>query len=131
MTPNHSLVDKSIYPMVLSFCNLSVMAAWFARQWGTAWVRPDAVSTQTRAYLEPSLTDGGANITNLPISYQLRILMNGPKLLWHLPWTLFRTYRMCCYCTESLYFKGDLVSSTSHLGIAVATCSMYPIHCVY
>ena len=36
-----------------------MVAAWFAWQQGKACVRLDVVSTQTKAYLEPSLRGGG------------------------------------------------------------------------
>ena len=40
--------------MVVSFSNPLVVATCFVHQQGKSWVKPDAVSTQTRAYLEPS-----------------------------------------------------------------------------
>ena len=36
-----------------------MVAAWFAWQQGKAWVRPDAVTTETRVYLEHSLRGRG------------------------------------------------------------------------
>lgn len=41
--------------MALTPSNLLMVAACFALLQGMAWVRPDAASTETRAYLEPSL----------------------------------------------------------------------------
>lgn len=46
---------------------------------GVVEVKPDAVSTKTRAYLELSLSPRGpTNIINLPIPYQLGTPVNGP-----------------------------------------------------
>ena len=62
-----------------------------------AWVRPDAVSTQTKAFLEPFLR-GRESIINLPIPHHLGTPVDGPRPLWQLPWTLHRTHRTCCHC---------------------------------
>ena len=59
------------YPsMVLSLCKTPEVAAWFAQSQGIAWVKPDSVSTPTRAYWEPLLSRRKQIIINLPISYQ-------------------------------------------------------------
>lgn len=51
--------------------------------------------------------------------------MDGPMLLWQLPWVLFRTHRMYCYCiNQSTVFQGQssiLGNTPSHLGTEVGT----------
>lgn len=45
--------------MVLSFSSLLMVATWFAQRQGKAWVRPGAVSTQTKTSFEPSFRRRG------------------------------------------------------------------------
>ena len=78
-----------IYPYtVLSFSKTLIVAAWF-----TQW-QGEAVSTQNWACLKFSL---GANIINLPTCQQLETPLRSHRLLWQLPWALFRTHMTCCY----------------------------------
>lgn len=57
--------------MVRSFSRPLMVAACFAQGWGQAWVRPFAVSVQTKAYIEPCLGGRGVDIITSPISPQL------------------------------------------------------------
>lgn len=65
--------------------------------------------------------------------YQLGTLVDGSRLLWQLPWLLFRTNRTCCCCISQVtVFQGQsgiLGSTPSHLSATVATLYMHPVCC--
>lgn len=75
--------------MILSVSNPLKVAAWFAWRQGEVWVNPDAVSTQTKACLEPSLTGRSQynQCTDNPSA--VGTLEDVPRLLWQLPRALF------------------------------------------
>ena len=50
----------------------------------------------------------GTNIINLPTCQQLETPLGGPRLLWQLPWAVFRTHMTCCYWINQVtVFQGQ------------------------
>ena len=72
----------------------------------------------------------GVNIINFLILHWL-----GHRLLWQLPWALFRMPRTCCFCiNQVIVFQGQssiLGNFPSHLSISVASLTIHPVCCIY
>lgn len=106
VTPDHYLFNDVIHMWFSAF--------WIPRWWQPGllgnerpWVRPHAVSTQTKAYLELSF-GGGDNIINLQRHRWLQTLADGPRLLWQLFLILFRIHKTCCHFINQVsVFQGE------------------------
>ena len=97
--------------MVLSLSDPQVVVVWFVWQWGKAGDRPDAVSTQTKACLEPSLR--GRSQYNQFVNSSPA----GSSLQWMAPESFgYLEHTRCAVSalTKSVYFKGNPVSLTTH-----------------
>lgn len=95
--------------MVPSFSNPLMVAAWFTWQQGKAWVRPDAASTQTKAYLELSLR-GRGTIESIWQS------LTGWELWWMASGSFSSCFGCClehtghAFTVLTKYFRGHLAS---------------------
>jgi len=119
--------------MVLGFFNFLMVVAWLVWWWGKSWVRLDSVHTHQGIFRTVTQREG-ASITHSPILHQLNTLVNGPRLLWPLPWALFRTHKTCWRRVNHVTkFQGqsDIFGNVScHPGAATATLHLHPICCV-
>lgn len=114
---------------VLSFFTFPMVAAWFVWWQGKSWVRLDSVHTNQGVFRTLAQREG-ANIIHLPILHQLKTLVNGPSLLWQLPWGLFITHRTLWHCINHITkFQGqsDIFGNMpSHPGATMAALHMHP-----
>lgn len=120
------------YPhMGFGLSNPLIIAAWLGYGERKTWWRHSSHTNQSMLRM---LSVRSTSIINLPVSHQLGTSVDSPRLLWQLPWALFRAHRTCCYCIYQVtIFQGQfsIPSNTSFLpSTAVAILSMHPICCL-
>ena len=104
--------------------NLACMATMESLGYAKCSVSPSQSVFSTLTEIE------GANIIKLPMPHWWGTLVDGPRLLWQLPWLFLEQTGHVTTLTKSLSYKGNLASLGNTPGCArVASLSMHMIYC--